>query len=82
MKITRRQFGTLATTSAAGLATASLVAPGSAMAQTNMFEGSLDQFSVTPPEDGKNWHPLAAHDLTTIFYPVFKALCNEKDLMF
>jgi Xaa-Pro dipeptidase len=60
MKLTRRQFGKMATASAAGLATVSLVAPGSAMAQTNMFEGSLDQFSVTPPEDGKNWHPLAA----------------------
>jgi Xaa-Pro aminopeptidase len=25
-----------------------------------MFEGSMDSFTVAPPEEGKNWHPLAA----------------------
>jgi Xaa-Pro aminopeptidase len=41
---------------------AGLAAPGLAMAkaQQNMFEGSLDSFTVAPPEEGKNWHPLAA----------------------
>ena len=57
MNITRRQFNLLALASGAGLA-----APGLAMAkaQQNMFEGSLDSFTVAPPEEGKNWHPLAA----------------------
>jgi len=57
MNITRRQFNLLALASGAGLA-----APGLAMAKTqqNMFEGSLDSFTVAPPEEGKNWHPLAA----------------------
>ena len=57
MNITRRQFNLFALASGAGLA-----APGLAMAKTqqNMFEGSLDSFTVAPPEEGKNWHPLAA----------------------
>ena len=57
MNITRRQFNLFALASGAGLA-----APGLAMAkaQQNMFEGSLDSFTVAPPEEGKNWHPLAA----------------------
>jgi Xaa-Pro dipeptidase len=57
MKLTRRQFGlgTVAAASAGGV-----ILPAAARAQTNMFEGSMDQFSVTPPADGKNWHPLAA----------------------
>ena len=57
MKFTRRQFSMMATASAAGL-----MLPRHAQAQesTNMFEGSKDQFTATPPEEGKNWHPLAA----------------------
>ena len=57
MNITRRQFNLFALASGAGLA-----APGLAMAKTqqNMFEGSLDSFTAAPPEEGKNWHPLAA----------------------
>jgi len=57
MDLTRRQFNLFALASGAGLA-----APGLAMAKTqqNMFEGSLDSFAVAPPEEGKNWHPLAA----------------------
>jgi Xaa-Pro dipeptidase len=59
MNITRRQFNLFALASGAGLA-----APGLAMSQaqasTNMFEGSKNMFTVQPPEEGKNWHPLAA----------------------
>ncbi|MEJ2331114.1 MAG: M24 family metallopeptidase, partial [Gammaproteobacteria bacterium] len=59
MNITRRQFNLFTLASGAGLA-----APGLAMSQakasTNMFEGSKNMFTVQPPEEGKNWHPLAA----------------------
>ena len=56
MKINRRNFGMMATASGAGL-----VVPGFAWAMArNMSEGSLNSFTVAPPEEGKNWHPLAA----------------------
>jgi Xaa-Pro dipeptidase len=57
MKLTRRHFGlgTVAAASAGGV-----LLPAAARAQTNMFEGSMDSFTVAPPEEGKNWHPLAA----------------------
>jgi Xaa-Pro dipeptidase len=59
MNTTRRQFNLFALASGAGL-----VAPGLAMSQAqaskNMFEGSKNMFTMAPPEDGKNWHPLAA----------------------
>ena len=57
MNITRRQFNLFALASGAGLAAPGL---GVAKTQQNMFEGSLDSFTVAPPEEGKNWHPLAA----------------------
>ena len=54
MKSTRRQFGMMATASAAGLMVPTL---GRAQVGTNAYvQGS----NLTPPENGKNWHPLAA----------------------
>jgi len=58
MKLNRRQFGVIATASAAS----GLIVPTLAQAQEskNMFEGSKNMFTAPPPEEGKNWHPLAA----------------------
>jgi len=58
MKLNRRQFGVIATASAAS----GLMFPTLAQAQEskNMFEGSKNMFTAAPPEEGKNWHPLAA----------------------
>ena len=54
MKSTRRQFGMMATASAAGLMVPAI---GRAQVGTNAYvQGS----SLSPPDKGKNWHPLAA----------------------